>query len=383
MISIFHGLAAVVGLLTVSAAAESRATVPAVGETRLAARENAEESPGLILPAAEMAGPFGAAAAGPWIAEAVLFPVLAVVQQERYREREVLDPDSNQWVNQPISSSQPGGPVDEARSHLARGEARKAKSLLKDWVKTNRTDERYYEALFLLGEAYFERGDFYAAYEQYEQVVDNTSGDLFHKALRREMDVARAFFAGKKRRAFKIFWFPAYDDGANILGRVWERVPGTRMGEEALKLKADYRYQNGEFAVAQQEYATIAREYPFGRFTRYAMLRSAEAASEAYEGRDFEDKGLVDAEDRYRQIKTAFPEYADRENVDERLERIRVEKSERDLSVGRWYEKTRRLSSAAWYYREVISTWPDTLAATEARSRLRAMGYEVPAEAGK
>lgn len=303
--------------------------------------------------------------------------------QERFRERQVLDPQSQEWVEKSGSSSQPSGPVDEARSLLARNQGKAALRLLKKWTKNNRSDERYYEAVYLLGEAYFETEDFYAAYEQYEQVVDNTSGDLFQKALRREMDVARAFFAGKKRRVFKILWLRAYEDGATILGRIWERVPGTRLGEEALKLKADYRYEVGEFTVAQQEYALMAKEYPYGRYTRYAMLRSAESASQGYAGIDFEDRGLIDAQERYRQLKQAFPEFADREKVDDRLERIRLDLAARDLHTAQWYERSRHPGAAAWYYRQVISQWPDTLSAAEARARLRALGYDVPEESSK
>src|SRR5262249_54892033 len=147
------------------------------------------------------------------------------------------DPQQNEWVDQAVEPATPGGELEQARSLLATGEASQALKLLKKWTKENPDHERYQEGMFLLGEAYFETGDYYKAYETYEIVVQNTSGELFYRAIRREMDVARGFLAGQRRILWRIFRIPAYDDGIKIMDRVWEQIPGTRMGEEALKRK--------------------------------------------------------------------------------------------------------------------------------------------------
>ena len=123
----------------------------------------------------------------------------ALAQEEQYRERQVLDPETGQWVDQPAEPATPQGELDEARSLLARGESGDALKLLKKWTEANPDHERHLEGMFLLGEAYFEEGDYYKAYESYDIVIQNSGGDLFFKAIRRDMDVARAFLSGQKR----------------------------------------------------------------------------------------------------------------------------------------------------------------------------------------
>lgn len=305
----------------------------------------------------------------------------AVGQEERYRERQVLDPQTGEWVDQaPEPEATPAGELDQARSLLAQGKARQARRLLKAWVKHNPDHERYLEGLLLLGEAYFELKDYYAAYERYEVVAAEAVRELFYKSLRREIDVARAFLSGEKRIVWKILRLPAHDDGVEILDRVWERVPGTRMGEEALRLKADHFFDRGEMDLAQDEYVNLAREYPAGRFIRLAMLRSAEAAGAAFPGIRFDDRPLVEAEERYRQVLAAFPVYAERESVEERLEGIRQQRAEKDLDIAQWYERTGQAGAAEFYYRLVLEDWPDSLAANEARNRLRGLGIELETE---
>lgn len=305
----------------------------------------------------------------------------AGAQEEKYREREVLDPGSDEWVAPPAEQQvTPAGPLEEARRLLAEGQARKAYKRLKKWTSQNPEHERYFEGMYLLGEAEFERKHFYQAYERYEVVAENTAGELFHQALRREMDVARAFLSGEKRIVWKVLRLPAYDDGIGILDRIWERVPGTRLGEAALKLKADHFFQAGDMDLAQDEYVSMTREYPNGRYVQLAMLRGAEAAAAAFPGIKFDDRALLDAQVRYRQVKAAFPPYAERERVADRLEGIRQQRAEKDLDVARWYERTKQAGAAEFYYRLMLKDWPDTLAAGEAQRRLRALGVDLSQE---
>ncbi|MGD8454307.1 MAG: outer membrane protein assembly factor BamD [Phycisphaerae bacterium] len=307
---------------------------------------------------------------------------LRAAQEQQYGEREVLDPQTDEWVAE--AATPEGAPSDElsrARALLATGEIRKARKLLDKWIEQNPDHERYYEGVFLYGEAQFEFKDYYKAYEQYEVVVENTAGELFRQALMREKDVALAFLSGQKRIVWRIFRLPARDEAIEILDRIWERVPGTRLGEDALRTKADYFYSRGEMDIAQDEYAHLAREYPAGRFVQYAMLRSAESAEAAFPGIKFDARPLLEAEERYRQVQHSFPAYAERENVPQRLEGIRQLRAEKDLDIARWYERVRQPGAAEFYYRAILKDWPDTLAAADARQRLRALGVDVETEA--
>ncbi|MCH7870586.1 MAG: outer membrane protein assembly factor BamD [Planctomycetes bacterium] len=307
---------------------------------------------------------------------------LVQAQDEQYRERQVLDPDSNEWIAQagPVEDTPEGG-IDLARSYLAQNKPRSARRILKKWLKKNPDHERLVEGHLLLGEAEFLRGDYFKAYERYEYVVENSGGELFHRALRREMDVARAFLSGQKRIVWKFLRMPAYDDGIEALSRVWERIPGTRMGEQALRLIADYYFAVGDFDLAQDEYARLVREYPSGRFTSQAMLRSAEAAEAAFPGIKFDDRALLEAEERYRQFRAAYPGRARDEDVESRLLNISLRRAAKDLDIAQWYETARRPGAAAYYYQMILRDWPDSLEATTARQRLEALGVDITGDA--
>jgi len=302
----------------------------------------------------------------------------AASQDERFRERQVLDPVTGEWLDD--APALDGDPLNEARALLVEERPDRARRLLQHWLRENRDDDRYYEGVFLLGEAYFLGRDFWAAAKQYEIVADSTAGELFMRAVERTMDVARAFLAGEKRIVWGFLRLPAYDDGIELLDRAWSRVPGTRLGELALKLKADYFYERGDFAAAQDEYALLVREYPNGQYARVAMLRAAESANAMFRSPRHDDRPLIEAAERYEQLQGAYPEYAAREGVEVRLVGIRESRAAKDLLVGQWYARTGQPQAAAFYYRLVLRDWPDTRAAVEAQDGLRDLGYLVDDE---
>jgi outer membrane protein assembly factor BamD (BamD/ComL family) len=308
--------------------------------------------------------------------------VLALAQEPKYRERQVLTPDNDQWTDQEApEEALPGDTLGQARALLAKNKPDDARKILQKWIKANADDERYEEGVFLLGDTYYESRDFWKAVQQYQSVAENSSGELFRLAQTRCLDVGRAFLAGQKRILWRIFRLPAYDDGVEILDRVWQREPGSRMGELALKYKGDYRFGNGDMDLAQDEYANLVEQYPKGRFVQMAMERTAVSAEAAFPGVKFDDTPLREADEKYRQFENTYPSYAEREQVADRLEGIRQKRAEKDLSIAQWYEHTKRSDAAQFYYRRILRDWPHTLAEAEARGRLRALGVELEDEA--
>jgi hypothetical protein len=304
----------------------------------------------------------------------------ALGQAQRFRERQIFDPNTGTWIEEDAPPEQAAlDQLGEARALIAEGKPGPARDILKKWLKANPGDDQFQDADYLLGETYFLGKDFWKAVERYQSVAENSSGELFNLANGRCIDVARAFLSGQKRILWGIFRLPAQDDGVDILDRVWQRAPGSRLGEVALHLKADYFFGHGDMDLAQDEYANLVKQYPSGRWIQQGMLRSAESAEAAFPGIRFDDKSLIEADERYRQFQSAFPAYAERESVNDRLTGIRETRAEKDLDIARWYERTKRTDAAGYYYRLIVRDYGGTLAESEARARLRVLGADLNA----
>jgi len=305
--------------------------------------------------------------------------------KESYPERLTYDPKTGEWLE--LAPPEPGtedGDLELARATLARAESRldflRARKLLKQWLKTYYDSSRYAEALFHYADAEFQLGNLMTAYETYERLLDEQKGsELAQRALRNEIVIAEVFLSGRWRKVWGgVIRLPAYEEALDILERIaTNRAPGTPLAEQAIKIKADHHYAKGEFTEAEQEYARLAREFPRSRYTRLALLRSAQAAYASFPGVKFDDSALVEAEERFEQFRKRYPEAADEENVPLLLEQIRNSRAQKEFTVGRYYERTKHPRAAAFYYRSVIKYWPDTTWAMLAQARLERLGAEV------
>jgi outer membrane protein assembly factor BamD (BamD/ComL family) len=169
------------------------------------------------------------------------------------------------------------------------------------------------------------------------------------------------------------------EEALQMLDRIiddWAR--DTPVAEQALRLKGDYHYLNGEFDEAELAYARLARDFPRGRYHKLAMLRSGQSAFARFPGIEFDSADLLEAEVYLTDFQERYPQDAGEYGVPQQLNRIRETRAQKEYTIGRYYEKTRAVDAAAFYYDLVVQTWPETTWAAEARSRLVALGALEP-----
>lgn len=300
---------------------------------------------------------------------------------DRHVETWTIDPKAGDWTMQaePVAGTEDGD-LDLARQALARDEFKKARRLVGAWIKRYGGDApRYPEALYVQATADLSRGEYRAAHDAYQALRNDFPGSVYaEKALDGEFRIAEQYLAGKRRKAWGgMLRVHDYDAGIAILDSIIVDYSGTDLAALAIKTKADYYYRIGEYELAEDEYARLAREYTRGRYEGYALLRSALSALARFPGVKYDDAGLVEAEERFHQLEAQHPRLATTEGVPSLLEQIRSTRAEQEYETGRFYERTKHPRAAAFYYRSTIRNWPGTVWAAQADGRLTALGVAV------
>lgn len=305
--------------------------------------------------------------------------LLAAPQMPKYPERRVYNPATGTWsvAPSPIPGTEQGD-LQLAMIDLAENRAKQAKDRLKKWLKKYPNSELRPDAMVALGDAELALDNRMQAYKQYEKALDQYPGlEGEERILRHEFAIGVAFLSGVKQKIW-IFRAPAYEEGLDILEKVVSRAPGAVLAEDAIKAKADYYYGNGEFALAETEYARLAQEFPRGRYPRLALLMSAQSAFARFPGLAYDDSALHEARERFISFRERYPEFAEQENINVFIRRIDESLAAKHLMVGKWYGRQKHPESAAIYFREVVQRWPDSVAAAEARTRLSVLAPARP-----
>jgi outer membrane protein assembly factor BamD (BamD/ComL family) len=296
----------------------------------------------------------------------------ALAQPPRARTL-TFDPDKRQWVEEaPPAPGTPEGELYQMRTLIARQRYKNALDVAKSFAKTYGRDNPYYpDMLIALADAQIGMRDFDAAHKTLQEFLGEFGGmTLTEEALRMEHTIAEAYLAGAKRKVWRIFRVSGKDFAYRMLDQISAGYPDSVYAELAVKTKADHLFKEGEYSLAELEYARLLRDYPQTRYHQFALRRTADAALASFGGVDYDEAALIEAEERYREYRARYPAAAQREGIDVVLEGIRESRAEKEFAIGRYYEHTRHLNTAVFYYDLVRREWPGTIAATKAADRL-------------
>lgn len=289
----------------------------------------------------------------------------------------VYDTQRKEWVEQPPPPmGTPAGELHAIRRLNRDGEFKTALSEVAKFTKRYGTSEPLHpELLIARAQAFIGLKKYTEAHTVLQTFLSEYGGmSATPEAIRLEFIIAEAFLAGAKRKIAGLKLFSGIDLAYNILDDIASNHPDTRLAELAIKTKADHLFQTGDHALAELEYARLIQAYPQSRYYMYCLHRAADAALAKFAGVDYDEAPLVNAAERYREYQAANPEEADHEGIRVILNGIRESRAEKVFNVGRYYERTGHLSSAAYYYDLVRQDWADTVAATKAATRLELMG---------
>ncbi len=327
---------------------------------------------------------------------AILMPVMLVVlllatvavaqEAETYNERLEYDTQTGRWIElpPPIPGTD-GGDLAIARSQLAQNEYKKARNSFEDWFETYPESDLWPEAIFYAAETEIlaedadpKSGDLLWAHEKLEDLLDGwPGGDLADRALRKELIISEMLlFKGRKQRIWGgLLWLSGTEEALEILaGLIDVRAPGTAVAQQALRIKADYHYANGEFKEAEKTYARLMREYPRSRYHKVAMLRCGQSALARFPGVEFDEADLLESEVYLRDFNGRYPVEAAEHNVPQMLTRITESLAHKEFTVAQFYERTGHSSSAIYYYRWIADKYPTTTWGAQAHNRLIELG---------
>jgi len=314
---------------------------------------------------------------------ALMTAVPAVAQQERLRSL-TYDPSQKEWVEEaPPTPGTPEGELYAIRLEVKNEQFSRAVSGIKKFIKKyGEGHELYPEALLVRAQAYVGEDKYQKAHETLQSFLGKFGGmDLTAEALRLEFITAEAFLAGHKKYIWGFIPVSAEDLGYEILDQIATDYPDAEIAQLAIKAKGDDLFRKGKHDLAELEYARLLREYPQSRYHQYSLARSAESALASFGGVEYDEAALIEAEERYRDYRTAYPAAAEQGGVGLILDTLQEMRAEKDLSVGRYYERTEHLGSAIFYYRTVVDGWPKSVAAVKAAERLELLGASPVAPA--
>lgn len=274
--------------------------------------------------------------------------------------------------------------IGEARRALANERPRTARRLMNRWIKANERTRNPYmaEALLLRGDAKVAMRDEFKALYDYEQLIlDHPESPAFVTAIERELEIATRYVNGMRRKTFGVRIEDASDIGEELLIRVQERLPGSRLAERAGIELADHYYREREMTLASEAYELFLVNYPESQHRKKALQRRVYANIARFKGPRYDASGLREAKALIRDFEEEYPIDAERTGLNSALTaRLDESIAAQMLESAKWSLQTGDEPGARYTLRRLLRAHPRSVAATAALQVMDARGWSTPSE---
>lgn len=231
--------------------------------------------------------------------------------------------------------------------------------------------------LYALGELEYFKDRYAKAMVKYEKLLKDYPGSEFADAvMAREFEIASAFLGGRKKTVLGLFRIRGYAEGAEIMERLSDRTgldDPNSIGLKAAVAVAEHYEAREKYIEAYLKWSEIASYWEMGPIGKRAILRMAENNFAAYNKPPEKRQPLLDASKLttakayYERFALRYPEDAKKHDIPAKLKRIDEQMAYKQYTIGRYYQRTDKMTAAGLYYDMVIDNWPDTEAAKMAK----------------
>lgn len=290
-----------------------------------------------------------------------------------WTQTEAPEPGTDAWT------------IAEARRLLAADKPGEARELISPWIEAHKRTANEYlpEAYLIRGDARVASGHEYQALYDYEAIIrDFTASDVFADAVQREYEIGLRYLGGLKRKFLGMRLEPARSTGEELIIRVQERLPGSRLAEKAALDLADHYYERRQMKLASEMYGIFVVNYPQSESREYASLRQIKANLARFKGPEYDGAGLTEARLLIEDFMRRYPATAQREGITVgMLVRIDESAASQMLNTARWYLNQGDETACRFQLRRLLRKHPTSAAARDAVDLMIERGWmEAPPE---
>lgn len=227
--------------------------------------------------------------------------------------------------------------------------------------------------LFALGEREYWKDRYAKAMVKYEKLLKDYPGSEFAgPTMDRQFEIAGAYLAGRRKTVLGVFRIRGYAEGVEIMERISDRAgldEPNSVGLKAAVAVAEHFEAREKYIEAYLKWSEIASYWEMGPIGKRATLRMAENNFAAYNKPREKRQPLLDAsklataKTYYERFALRYPQEAAQHDIPAKLKRIDEQMAYKQYTVGRYYQRVRKIEAANLYYDMVIENWPETEAA--------------------
>ncbi len=257
-----------------------------------------------------------------------------------------------------------------------------ARKLLADFPEIAKFDLK----LYTKAEIAMAKGKRAHAVRHYQKLIDEyPESELHAVALNRLFYTGRSYLDG----SYKFLFIRIKGDarGVKIMEDIMEEVgldDPNGLGVLAAVLAANNLERRKHYEGAYLKWMEVDSVWDKGDIGQQALLGMARNKWASYNNRPalrrhlYDTSKLKTAQRCYQKFQTQYPQQAQALQIPQIIQDIDEQMAYKELTIGRFYERTGKKQAANIYFTMVVENWPHTKAAQTARDRMQIPGVQEP-----
>ena len=138
------------------------------------------------------------------------------------------------------------------------------------------------------------------------------------------------------------------------------------LAQRAMVTTAQSYENRKKYADAYDNWSLVNSIWPTGQTGKDSHLAMARCMHLDYRGPRYDDSSLISAKSYYESFELRYPQVAQQQGIAQKLTEVQEQLAQKQLDIGKYYERTKSFVPAEIYYQTVIAEFGGTNAAKEA-----------------
>lgn len=239
------------------------------------------------------------------------------------------------------------------------------------------------ETAYLIGEAYYKLGHLELANERFTEYLSRVASPKhFEQAIHYKFNIAEQFRNGVKKSLFGSHKLPkiisAKEDALTIYDDVITAFPHDEIAAKALLGKAQIQTEFEDYKLSLESLDLLIRRFPRHDLAAQAFVEKSHVYLRQCQDQNL-DPALLDLADlNLRKFRLAFPRESRIAEAEHDFAQMEEVFAEHLMKIGRFFEKTKKIPASILYYSKVLSQYPNTEVASQAKAKLEQLQPAPP-----
>ncbi|MCM8784853.1 MAG: tetratricopeptide repeat protein [Candidatus Omnitrophica bacterium] len=269
-------------------------------------------------------------------------------------------PQTKKWINPKyVVQDTPKEQFEYAEQFRKNGEIetsiREHKKLLKHYPKS----EYAASSCFILGNIYKEKGDYKKAFDYYQKIVEEyPSSSLVISAIKVQSEIAERNLKSGRRLFSGLF--KNTEEKAEFMNKVIENSPYDIEAVNRMFKLANFYYELKEYDKSIEVLDKIIKNFSETTYEEEAKFLKIKYSVNSIPEASLDTDIIEDIKQQINEFLIEYPESRFKNEVKNIEITLNNKEAEKYYQIARYYEKAGKKKSAIYYYKKLITLFPDT-----------------------